>query len=166
MTKNSVARQMGKELKDQNFEEDLKPGVCFDPEEALLEGIYEDELSAHRAKRGWTKALETNFLLDSGHDFFLKVKNPSSQHHVLICEFKTACGRYAFWRLTHNQAPDTQYIIETAHIPSSDMYANEIGFARDLEPFVDREFEDFKKAEKPLKDTVQKAIKKMINRLR
>jgi hypothetical protein len=37
---------------------------------------------------------------------------------LLTCEFSTACGRYAFWRLTNSQSPESQYLIETAHIPS------------------------------------------------
>jgi hypothetical protein len=95
-----------------------KPGVCFDPEEAVLEGVYTDELSAHRAKKGWAKALENTFLLTQGYDFVASIQPFSEQKRfVLKCEFSTACGRYAFWRLTHAQAPDAQYLIETAHIP-------------------------------------------------
>ena len=157
---------MAKQLPESKEETELKPGVCFDPEEALLEGVYEDELSAHRAKRGWTKALETNFLLDIDHDFYLKVKSANSQHHVLICEFKTACGRYAFWRLTHNQAPDTQYVIETAHIPNAEAHLAEISYSKDLEPFVDRELEDYRPKASPLRKTVQTALKKLIGRIR
>jgi hypothetical protein len=33
------------------------------------------------------------------------------------CDFQTACGRYAFWRLTHHQAPEVQFLLETAHLP-------------------------------------------------
>jgi hypothetical protein len=95
-------------------------GVCFDPTNATLTGYYADELSAHRARRLWCNTLELHFLLDDRVDFLTKVTRPSSEtssQYQLTCTFKTACARYAFWRLTNHQAPEAQYIIETAHIP-------------------------------------------------
>ena len=96
-------------------------GVCFDSERLALEGVYPDELSSHRAKRVWIEALETSFLLDVSHDFqFKMVSVPAEGRFLLRCDFLTTCGRYAFWRLTHNQAPEAQYLIETGHIPYSE----------------------------------------------
>jgi hypothetical protein len=104
-------------------------GVCFDPTNATLCGFYADEISAHRAKRLWGNTLELHFLLDTNIDFDVKVKrtisDPSEDSDntdgtlkfQLTCSFKTACARYAFWRLTNHQAPEAQYLIETAHIP-------------------------------------------------
>ena len=110
-----------------------EPGVCFDPEEAILEGVYIDELSAYRAKKGWVKALEVNFLLEDKHDFSIKViAGTDSKRFQLKCEFESACGRYAFWRLTHNQAPEAQYVIETAHIPDSEKSRDALMGAPDL----------------------------------
>ena len=108
--------------------------VSFDPEALALEGNYHDELSAHRAKRSWTSVLETTFLLDKGHDFKLRVANSQSPEHFLLrCEFTTACGRYAFWRLTNNQAPEAQYQIETAHIPNAEAHALNLLHAADMQ---------------------------------
>ena len=103
------------ELKD---EISYAEGVCFDPEAVTIEGKYLDELSAHRAKKGWVETLEVNFLLDPAYDVIFKVANAAeATQYILRCEFVSACARYAFWRLTNNQAPEAQYQIETAHIP-------------------------------------------------
>lgn len=108
-------------------------GVSFDPEEVVLEGVYRDELSAYRARRVWREALESNFLLEVKHDFNLSVDfEEEAGQFKLRCDFGTACGRYAFWRLTHNQAPETQYLIETAHIPLCESRQQELVSAADL----------------------------------
>jgi hypothetical protein len=92
--------------------------VHFDFERLSIRGVYGDQLSAYRAKRTWTEAFQDQFLLDNEHDFRLfVVSNVEQQSFVLSCEFLSACGRYAFWRLTHNQAPDVQYAVETGHLP-------------------------------------------------
>ena len=117
-----------------NLTDDFSERECvsFDPEALALEGNYNDELSAHRAKRSWTNVLETTFLLDKGHDFKLRVVNPEA-NYLLRCEFTTACGRYAFWRLTNNQAPEAQYQIETAHIPNAEAHALNLLHAADMQ---------------------------------
>ena len=108
-------------------------GVCFDPDNVVLQGVYGDEISAHRAKRMWRETLELNFLLDPGHDFALKVSpNLEEDKFKLTCHFLTACGRYAFWRITNNQAPEAQYVIETAHIPMCHSHHADIITAPDL----------------------------------
>ena len=113
-------------------------GVCFDPETMCLEGVYCDQLSAYRARRAWARILETTFLLEGGHDFHLAVLGGGVEDRfVLKCEFRTACARYAFWRLTNNQAPEAQYVIETAHIPHCDSRADELSAAPDLSPKED-----------------------------
>lgn len=94
-------------------------GVFFDTDRLIITGFYSDEIGAYRAKKTWSLALEQSFLLDSGHDFKVKVvRNMDAALYELRCEFTTACGRYAFWRLTHNQAPETQFLMEHAHRPS------------------------------------------------
>lgn len=99
----------------------LSPGVSFDPDSVTLLGVYLDELSAFRAKKGWIEALEGNFLLDYNHDFSLRHEAVLHEgRFVVVCSFLTACGRYAFWRLTNSQSPEAQYLIETAHIPNSE----------------------------------------------
>lgn len=93
-------------------------GLWYDAEKLVLEGIYLDEVSAYRARRSWIKAFEMNFLLEEIHDFKVKVGFDSDeQRYHVQCTFVSACGRYAFWRLTHHQAPEVQFILETAHLP-------------------------------------------------
>lgn len=112
----------------------LTPGaVTFDAVTASLEGNYRDELSVHRAKKVWIDTLESNFLLEKGHDFKVRItKDPTHSAFKLICDFSTACGRYALWRLTHDQAPEAQYMIETGHIPNCESKLHDILFAPDL----------------------------------
>jgi hypothetical protein len=93
-------------------------GLWYDAEKLILEGIYLDEVSAYRARRSWIKTFEMNFLLEEIHDFKVKVvfDSEGGRYHVQ-CTFTSACGRYAFWRLTHHQAPEVQFTLETAHLP-------------------------------------------------
>ena len=101
-------------------------GLHFDSERVSLKGVYIDQISAYRAKRGWLEALERCFLLEKGQDFQLNVcSNYEKGEFSIECLFDSACGRYAFWRLTHDQAPEAQYLIETAHIPESDLAAQQ-----------------------------------------
>lgn len=113
----------------------LDEGVCFDPDRVSLEGVYKDELSAYRAKRVWIETLESTFLLDHNHDLaFMIGEYTDGDRYFLSCQFATACARYAFWRLTNHQAPEAQYIIETAHIPDCELRQEEILFAPDMRP--------------------------------
>ncbi|MDZ4785486.1 MAG: hypothetical protein SGJ02_05355 [bacterium] len=110
-------------------------GVCFDPEEIKLLGVYADELSLFRARNRWKNILESTFMLEDTHDFALLItKDYEEARFNLICNFNTACGRYAFWRLTNYQAPEAQYEIETAHIPNSSARQNEMVLAPDMLP--------------------------------
>jgi len=101
--------------------ENFVPEVSFDLDKIVLQGMYADELSAYRAKKTWSRTLETSFLLDLDFDFKVIVEHSNSSFYSVKCDFSTACGRYAFWRLTHNQAPEIQYIIRTAHIPKTEL---------------------------------------------
>lgn len=110
-------------------------GVCFDPDKTMLLGWYKDELSVYRAKKIWTAALHENFLLEPKHDFtFEHGFDRQLQAYFLSCHFITACARYAFWRITNSQAPEVQYLIETAHIPSSDNFTEEVIRTPDMRP--------------------------------
>lgn len=92
--------------------------VQFDPERLTIIGLYSDELSAQRAKKGWKAALTQGFLLDPQDDLgFATLHDPNHNSYILRCQFESACARYAFWRLINSQAPEAQYAIETAHIP-------------------------------------------------
>jgi hypothetical protein len=97
----------------------LEKGIWFDPDRIVLEGTYGDQITAYRARKRWIRAFETNFLLEGKHDFEVHVDQAREvDGYVVRCDFLTACGRYAFWRLTHNQAPEVQFLLETAHLPS------------------------------------------------
>ncbi len=95
-------------------------GLWYDSERLLLEGVYLDEVTAYRARKGWIEAFEVNFLLEDRIDFRVRVgpQTDGGTRFFVVCEFLTACGRYAFWRLTHHQAPEVQFILETAHLPA------------------------------------------------
>ena len=112
-------------------------GLWYDAERLILEGIYLDEVSAYRARRSWIKTFEMNFLLEEIHDFKVKVifDSDEGRYHVQ-CSFTSACGRYAFWRLTHHQAPEVQFTLETAHLPH-------VSSARFVEPTLEPESEMF-----------------------
>lgn len=87
----------------------LREGLTYDAEGVSLIGKYADELSAHRAKRTWKNVLGNSFLLDEGRDYELWVSGSlGEENFVLSCSFLSACGRYAFWRLINEQAPDAE----------------------------------------------------------
>lgn len=121
------------QLIELNREIDSRDGVHFDAESVVLIGSYSDELSAFRARRAWVAAFESSFLLDKGHDYELHMLAKAEEHRFyLSCQFLTACGRYAFWRLVNEQVPEVQYLIETAHIASGASRQAEIAAAPDL----------------------------------
>jgi len=125
--------------------------VLFDSDNVSLEGRYGDELSLFRARKVWIKVLETNFLLEKGDDFnFIINSRLEDGRFLLKCSFKTACGRYAFWRLINSQAPESQYLIETAHIPEGTSQQYELMRAPDLKAIahLERSNEDLKNAAK------------------
>lgn|GEM_PF-2543977 len=98
-------------------------GLWYDAERLILEGAYLDEITAYRARRRWIGTLETNFLLEGNHDFSLRVESDNSSRRFIVrCTFLSACGRYAFWRLTHHQAPEVQFLLETAHLPCASLF--------------------------------------------
>lgn len=84
-------------------------GLIFDAEGVTLLAQFGDELSAYRARRAWMQVMGSYFLLERGRDFEMSVlSSPESGHHVLNCFFTSACGRYAFWRLINEQAPEAE----------------------------------------------------------
>lgn len=112
------------------------PGdISFDLETVTLHGSYADQLSAYRARKIWVSTLENCFLLEQGQDFVVSIRsNLTDGNFGIICSFISACARYAFWRLTNNQAPEAQYMIETAHIPDSEMRHDDYVAAPDMRP--------------------------------
>lgn len=117
--------------------------ITFDPEAVSLTGSYGDQLSLYRARKSWKETLENCFLLDAGHDFEIRVSSRlANGEFMLSCRFLTACGRYAFWRLTSEQAPEAQYLIETGHLPNSNFRLNDLISAPDLRPAVEMGLEN------------------------
>jgi hypothetical protein len=95
-------------------------GLWYDPERLLIEGVYRDELTAYRVRKRWISAFREHFLLDDGLDLSFKVRKVGSSGFCkLNCYFISACGRYAFWRLTHHQALEVQWLLERAHLSSA-----------------------------------------------
>ena len=62
------------------------------------------------------------------------VNEPHGHRFMLRAHFVSACARYAFWRLTNCQAPETQYIMETAHIPVCESRHDDILSVPDMQP--------------------------------
>jgi len=111
------------------------PSVWFDGEKVRLEGYYPDQLSAYRAKKIWVQTLQTFFLLEHDQDISCHVESREDEGlFALRCDFLSACARYAFWRLTNEQTPEVQYIIETAHIPQCESRRYDFLTAAELNP--------------------------------
>jgi len=138
----SSKEQTAEQLIDLSHEIYGTRGLRYDSEQITLNAVYVDQLSAYRARRGWAEALEKCFLLEKVQDFEIQVKSDySTGEYTLQCQFHSACARYAFWRLTHDQAPEAQYLIETAHIPESEgLEANSIiaPDMQEVEPSISR----------------------------
>ncbi|HMO18003.1 MAG TPA: hypothetical protein PKA63_11880 [Oligoflexia bacterium] len=87
----------------------FKPGLIFDADGVCLFGKYHDELSAWRAKKQWINVLHDYFLLEIERDYEIGVVSEiGTLTFCLSCSFKSACGRYAFWRLINHQAPEAE----------------------------------------------------------
>ena len=87
----------------------VSDGLLFDAEGITLISRFTDELSAYRARRQWVDILGSYFLLEKARDFEMSVLcNPENDYFVLNCFFTSACGRYAFWRLINEQAPEAE----------------------------------------------------------
>lgn len=91
-----------------------KLGLIYDAEAVTLFGKYQDELSAYRARREWQTVLGSHFLLERERDYDLLVfSSLEDNQFVLSCNFVSACGRYAFWRLVNRQAPEAEQKLNT-----------------------------------------------------
>ena len=91
--------------------------VSYDKDTYKVIGEYSNELYLFRAKKLWKTVLQDTFLLEEVTDFKFQVrKNSKLNVFTLSCTFKSACGRYAFWRINNNQNPEVTYILEAAHL--------------------------------------------------
>ena len=70
-------------------------GLWYDSERLMLEGIYLDEVTAYRARKGWIEAFEVNFLLEDRNDFVVRVYSQQEIGRFCVkCEFASACGPF------------------------------------------------------------------------
>lgn len=109
-----------------------KYGVFFDSDTFVLQGYYEFELAQRRALKNWTQAIEDCLLLTNQSDFKVSYCNDLNSFRI-SCEFVSATGKYAFWKLINGQAPDAQYQIEIAHIPNGKQNRDLVVSAPDLQ---------------------------------
>lgn len=87
----------------------MKSGLVFDAEGVTLIARCTDELTAYRAKKTWKEVFAGYFLLEPGRDYEMSVlASAENNYFVLNCFFISACGRYAFWRLINDQAPEAE----------------------------------------------------------
>ena len=107
-------------------------GVCFDPDTYTIHGNYSDEVSAHRAKKCWLDILNQQFDIEKDSDLVVFIEPSNCGSFLLNCRFSSASAKYAFWKCTNNQAPEVQYVLETAHIPICDSRYEELLQAPDL----------------------------------
>jgi hypothetical protein len=112
-------------------------GVCFNPDSNTIIGNYNDQISAYRARKCWQEALRLHFNLENGSDFKITVHSQSEDIFNISCQFISATARYCFWKITNNQSPEVQYVIETAHIPMCEARYEEILKAPDLKSIYD-----------------------------
>jgi hypothetical protein len=84
--------------------------ISFDAEAITLDGHFKDELSAYRTRKEWESTLHEYFLLEKDRDYSMEITSaPEVESHNLRCIFTSACGRYAFWRLINDQAPEAKF---------------------------------------------------------
>ena len=101
--------------------------LTYDTESISIVAVFSDEMSAYRGRRGWNEILRTHFLLENMHDFELHIERSPDQDlemFQLRCEFLSACGRYAFWRLINHQAPEAEGKLIRSGYPDSEITEN------------------------------------------
>lgn len=84
-------------------------GLIYDADTVTLIGKYKDELACHRAKKYWIELFSNYFLLEPQRDYDIIIESDLEEDLFIInCIFTSACGRYAFWRLVNQQAPEAE----------------------------------------------------------
>lgn len=83
-------------------------GVNYDSESVTISSTNHNEISAYRTKREWTNIFHSSFLLQIEKDYKFKIVLDQEGSYTLKCCFDSPCGRYAFWRLINQQAPETE----------------------------------------------------------
>ena len=96
---------------------------------------FADEMSVYRCRRTWTEILGNHFLLEKDRDFKMSIL-VSESPFVLTCEFNSACGRYAFWRLINHQAPEAERKLIHSGYPGSDLSSEELTDDKLISPLI------------------------------
>jgi hypothetical protein len=84
-------------------------------ESFMVTATYNDELSAHRAKKAWPAILREYFYI-SERDFSLSVKNLDiEQNHALICNLNSEPYRHMYTKLQEKYHEAAFFKLATAH---------------------------------------------------
>jgi len=93
--------------------------ITYNTDDVSIISKFSDEMAAYRCRRTWTEIFGNHFLLENDRDFKLSISS-SGENFSLNCEFNSACGRYAFWRLINHQAPEAERKLINSGYPASD----------------------------------------------
>jgi len=96
---------------------------------------FADEMSVYRCRRTWTEILGNHFLLEKDRDFKMDILISESLFQ-LTCEFNSACGRYAFWRLINHQAPEAERKLISSGYPESEFCSEELSEDQLVSPLI------------------------------
>ena len=95
-------------------------GLTFYTETVQIVAVANDQLSAYRTRNTWTKTLHRHFLLQAEQDFDISISPDENESYIISCNFSSACGRYAFWRLINQQSPEAERNLLTPNLQNND----------------------------------------------
>jgi hypothetical protein len=134
-----------------------KNGLTYDADSVMLIGKYNDELSAHRGKKQWVEVLNSYFLLEPDRDYEMWVTSSAGDGYFAIsCCFLSACGRYAFWRLVNQQAPEAEAKLGSTMGPN---LKRQINTKKSPTPFVLSAIEDAQAATSETCNLLKRMVK-------
>ncbi len=90
--------------------------VTYDTDKVSILGEFDNEMAAYRTRKEWVQILANYFLVERDRDYSLNIEalkndKKNQTRFKLECSFSSACGKYAFWRLINNQAPEAEKLI-------------------------------------------------------
>ena len=104
--------------------EEINNTITYNTDNISIISQFGDEMSVYRCRRTWTEILSNHFLLEKDRDFKMSI-SASESPFILTCEFNSACGRYAFWRLINQQAPEAENKLINSGYPGSELFDTE-----------------------------------------
>jgi predicted dithiol-disulfide oxidoreductase (DUF899 family) len=97
-------------------------GLGYDLATERLVRAPGDQLSTYRARKGWSVILASYFLLEPVRDYEMTISHDAEAGvFTLSVVFTSACGRYAYWRLFNQQAPEAAEKLRRAGVPSTNL---------------------------------------------